>query len=120
VAVGEGVAVEGRVVPPALVERGCEIAAGAHVGSLVVLGEGVAVGRGSRIERSVVLQGARIGAHCNLEDCIVGAGARIGDGTEITGGAVLGEGVTVGEGNVLSRGLRLAPGTELPDGSIRF
>jgi mannose-1-phosphate guanylyltransferase len=112
--------IEGRVVPPALVERDCTVAAGAHVGSLVVLGQGVSVGHGSVIERSVVLQGAEVGAGCTLRDCVVAAGARVGDGTEISGGAVLGEGVTVGGGNVLTHGLRLAPQVELPDGAIRF
>jgi mannose-1-phosphate guanylyltransferase len=116
----DAAAIEGRVVPPALVERDCTIAAGAHVGSLVVLGQGVSVGHGSVIERSVVLQGAEVGAGCTLRDCVVAAGARVGDGTEISGGAVLGEGVTVGGGNVLTHGLRLAPQVELPDGAIRF
>ena len=79
-AVGDRVQADGRIVPPALVERGCTIAAGAHVGSLVVLGEGVSVGEGTTIERSVVLNGAEIGADCVLRDCIVAAGVRIGDG----------------------------------------
>ncbi len=58
--------VAGRVVPPAVIERDCEIAAGAHVGALAVLGDGVRVGAGSRIERAVVLQGAEVGAGCEL------------------------------------------------------
>jgi mannose-1-phosphate guanylyltransferase len=119
-AVGERVEAEGRIVPPALVDRGCSIAAGAHVGSLVVLGEGVSVGEGATIERSVVLNGAEIGAGCVLRDCIVAAGVRVGAGSEISGGAVLGEGVTVGPGNVLSRGVRVFPQTELPEGAITF
>jgi mannose-1-phosphate guanylyltransferase len=119
-AVGDRVQAEGRIVPPALVERGCEIGAGAHVGSLVVLGEGVSVGEGTTIERSVVLNGAEIGAQCVLRDCIVAAGVRVGDGSEISGGAVLGEGVTVGAGNVLSRGVRVFPQTDLPEGAITF
>jgi mannose-1-phosphate guanylyltransferase len=119
-AVGERVQLDGRIVPPALVDRGCTIAAGAHVGSLVVLGEGVTVGQGTTIERSVVLNGAEIGANCVLRDCIVAAGVRIGDGSEISGGAVLGEGVTVGGRNVLSRGVRVFPQTDLPEGAITF
>jgi mannose-1-phosphate guanylyltransferase len=119
-AVGERVAAEGRIVPPALVDRGCEIAAGAHVGSLVVLGEGVSVGPGATIERSVVLHGAQVGAHCQLRDCIVAAGVRLGEGAIVSGGAVLGEGVTVGAGNVLTRGVRVFPQTNLPDGAITF
>jgi mannose-1-phosphate guanylyltransferase len=119
-AVGDRVESAGRIVPPALVERGCEIAAGAHVGSLVVLGEGVSVGEGTTIERAVVLNGAEIGAGCVLRDCIVAAGVRVGEGSEISGGAVLGEGVTVGAGNVLSRGVRVFPQTNLPEGAITF
>jgi mannose-1-phosphate guanylyltransferase len=119
-AVGERVQAAGRIVPPALVDRGCEIAAGAHVGSLVVLGEGVRVGQGTTIERAVVLNGAEIGAHCVLRDCIVAAGVRIGEGSTVSGGAVLGEGVTVGPRNVLTRGVRVFPQTDLPEGAITF
>ena len=120
IAVAERVQVEGRIVPPALVDRGCTIAAGAHVGSLVVLGEGVTVGEGASIERSVVLNGAEIGRDCVLRDCIVAAGVRIGEGSTVSGGAVLGEGVTVGARNVLTRGVRVFPQTDLPDGAITF
>ena len=119
-AVGDRVQADGRIVPPALVERGCEIAAGAHVGSLVVLGEGVSVGEGTTIERAVVMNGAEIGPGCVLRDCIVAAGVRIGEGSEISGGAVLGEGVTVGPRNVLTRGVRVFPQTDLPEGAITF
>jgi mannose-1-phosphate guanylyltransferase len=118
--VGERVEAEGRIVPPALVDRGCTIAAGAHVGSLVVLGEGVTVAEGASIERSVVLNGAEVGRNCVLRDCIVAAGVRIGEGSTVSGGAVLGEGVTVGAGNVLTRGVRVFPQTDLPDGAITF
>jgi mannose-1-phosphate guanylyltransferase len=78
------------------------------------------VGDHARIERSVVMQGAEIGEDCILSDCIVGAGARIGDRTVISGGAVLGEGVTVGADNILTAGMRVFPNTEIPDGAIKF
>jgi len=112
--------IDGRVIPPAVVQRGVTVAADAHVGSLVVLGQGVTVGAGSTVERSVVLSGADIGAGCTLRDCIVAAGCRIGDGTHITGGAVLGEGVTVGAQNIVTHGARIFPGVTLPDGALRF
>jgi mannose-1-phosphate guanylyltransferase len=118
--VADQVETAGRIVPPAIVERGCRIEAGAHVGSLVVLGEGVRVGEGSKIERSVVLNGTEIGPGCTLQDCIVAAGVRIGESTVVSGGAVLGEGVTVGARNVLTRGVRVFPQTVLPDGAITF
>jgi mannose-1-phosphate guanylyltransferase len=118
--VAEGVASEGRVVPPAVVQSGCRLGAGSRVGSLAVLGRDVKVGAGVTIERAVVLQGAEIGDACHLEQCIVGAGSQVGRGTHIDGGAVLGEGVVVGAGNVLSAGARIFPGVTLPDEAIKF
>ncbi|MHB8533790.1 MAG: sugar phosphate nucleotidyltransferase, partial [Solirubrobacteraceae bacterium] len=112
--------VHGRVIPPALLARGVRVAAGAHVGSLVVLAESVSVGAGTRIERAVVLSDTRVGADCELRDCIIGPGCTIGAGCKITGGAMLGEGVTVGSGNVITRGARIFPGVDLPDGAIEF
>jgi mannose-1-phosphate guanylyltransferase len=119
-AIAPDVELHGRVIPPAVIERGVKIAAGAHVGSLVVLAENVTVGAGSSVERAVVLQGTSIGAGCELRDCILAPGCSVGDGTHISGGAVLGEGVSVGARNVITRGARIFPGVQLPDGAIEF
>jgi mannose-1-phosphate guanylyltransferase len=119
-AIDESARAEGRVAPPALLERGVRVAAGAHVGSLAVLAQDVSVGAGSTVERAVVLAGTRIGEGCELRDCIVADGCSVGAGTSISGGAVLGEGVIVGARNVIAHGARIFPGVELPDGAIDF
>src|SRR3954470_8994522 len=75
----------GRVVPPAVVQRQCQVAEGAHVGPLVVLGQGASVGPGAVVERSVVLQGPEIREGCLVADAIVPAGARVGAHSQITG-----------------------------------
>jgi mannose-1-phosphate guanylyltransferase len=110
----------GRVLPPAVVQRQCQVGDGAHVGPLVVLGQGATVGADAIVERSVVMQGAEIGAGCVVRDAIVAAGARVGDRTQILNGAVLGEGVTIGADCVVSEGARVFPGVEIPDGGLRF
>jgi mannose-1-phosphate guanylyltransferase len=112
--------VDGRVVPPAVVERDVRIAEGAHVGSLAVLAEGVRIGAGSIVERSVVLRGARIGENCLLRDCIVCPQAVIGDRTQVVDGAMIGEHVKIGADNVVARGARVFPGMEVPDGGLAF
>jgi mannose-1-phosphate guanylyltransferase len=119
-AIDEDAEVAGRVIPPAVIERGVSVAEGAHVGSMVVLGHDVSIGAGSTVERTVIMNGAEIGADCTLRDCIIAAGCRVGPGTQITGGAVLGEGVTVGADNVIAHGARIFPGVSLPDGALRF
>jgi mannose-1-phosphate guanylyltransferase len=119
-AIDAGAQASGRVIPPAVLERGVTVAQSAQVGSLVVLGEDVSVGAGATVERSVILKGAEIGEGAMLRDCIVAAGCRIGARTSIGGGAVLGEGVTVGADNVIAHGARIFPGVTLPDGAIKF
>ena len=113
---------QGRIVPPALVERECTIAAGAHVGSLVVLGEGVTVGAGATIERSVVLNGAadrparRAARLHRRPPACASARART-----VAGGAVLGEGVTVGARQRPGRtACESSPGRRSRDGAITF
>jgi len=119
-AVADGAEVRGRVIPPAVLERGVRVGEGAHVGSLVVLAEDVSVGPSCSVERAVILKGSEIEEGCALRDCIVAAGCRIGPRTRITGGAVLGEGVTIGADNVISGGARIFPGVVVPDGAIDF
>lgn len=119
-AVHEDAEVHGRVIPPALLEHGVRVAAGAQVGSLVVLGPDVSIGSGTTVERAVVLRGSEIGEGCTLRDCIVAAGCKVGARSEISGGAVLGEGVTIGADNTVTHGARIFPGVTLPDGALRF
>jgi mannose-1-phosphate guanylyltransferase len=120
VVIDESAVVDGRVVPPAVVEGGAHIAEDAHVGSLAVIGRDVSIGTGSIVERSVVLRGARIGENCVLRNCIICPGAVIGDRTHVIDGAMIGEGVMIGCDNVVARGARLFPGMEVPDGGLAF
>src|SRR5580693_5995306 len=47
--VSEDVVMDGRAIPPAMIEAGASVAEGAHVGSLVVLGNDVKIGAGSTV-----------------------------------------------------------------------
>jgi mannose-1-phosphate guanylyltransferase len=116
----EGATAQGRLIAPTLIGAGSSIAAGAIVGGCAALGRDVVVETGAHIERSVVLDGARIGAHTTIRSSIVGPRAVIGEQCHLDGGVVLGEGVTLGAHNTLRAGARLAPGTSLGDGAVRF
>jgi mannose-1-phosphate guanylyltransferase len=111
---------EGRVIAPALLGEGATVAAGAIVGGCVSLGRDVVIGPGAHVERSVILDGARVGAHSSVRGSIMGPGAEIGEHCHLDAGVVLGEGVRLGANNVLRAGARLFPGTSLGDGAVRF
>jgi mannose-1-phosphate guanylyltransferase len=116
----EDAQVRGRVVAPAHVERGSEVAAGAIVGGRAVLGRNVAVAEGAHVQSSVLLDGSRIGVRTTVSGSIVGPRVTIGDHCHIGQGVVIGEGAQIGAGNVLAAGARIFPGVELPEGAIRF
>ncbi len=116
----EGATSEGRLIAPALLGEGASVAGGAIVGGCVTLGRGVVVESGAHIERSVILDGARVGPHTRIRASIVGPQVTIGQHCHLDGGVVLGEGVQVGDYNVLRAGARLSPGVALPDRAVRF
>ena len=89
---------------------GCEIAPDAHLGAQVVLGDGVSVGAGASVERSVVLAGAQLGAGCVLRDAIVGERAKIGAYAELEEGVVVGEEAEIGDHQLVAAGTRVPPG----------
>jgi mannose-1-phosphate guanylyltransferase len=112
--------VAGRVVGAALIGPRCELASGSQIGGLVVLGAGVRVHEGARLERAIVLDGAEIGERCVLRDCVVAQRAKIGAHSEISGGTVIGEDVVIGEHNVITRGARISPGVVLGPRAVAF
>lgn len=118
--VDDGVSVAGRIVPPALVAEGCEIAEGARVGALAVLGRGVKIGAGATVEQAVVLDGAQIGDGAVIHEAIIGPGATVGPHTHVERGAVIGDGVAIGADNVVANGARIFPGVSIPDKGILF
>jgi mannose-1-phosphate guanylyltransferase len=71
-----------------------------------VLGERADVAPGAQVSSSVVLPGARIEAGALVEGCIVGRRAVIGAGARLTDGSVIGDGEVVAAGAVLA-GIRV-------------
>ncbi len=105
---------------PVLVGEDVVFGAGAQAIGPTVLGRGVELAAGAVVERSVVLDGSRLGEGAHVRDSILGPRVTLGSHTLVEGQAVLGEGVTLGAHNVLARGVKLFPGTTLGDGAIKY
>jgi len=77
--VADGAVVEG----PAVVDAGAVVDPNAYVGPYSYVGPGVTVGHSTRIANAVLLEDARVGANCALEDSVVGPDADVGAGTTV-------------------------------------
>ena len=108
------------LLPPVCVAKGCEVEAGATIGSRTSLGEGCLIEKGAMVEGSILFEGVRVGEGAVIRNAIVGPGARVGKGSIVRGLSVLGAGSVVEEGNVLDQGARVNPGARLPKGVLSF
>lgn len=102
-----------------LVDDSSAIAGGALLLGGTVIGRGVEVGGGARVEESVIFDGVQIEAGATVERCVIGAGVRIGARAHLVD-CVIGEGAVIGARCELRDGLRVWPGVTLPDGGVRF
>jgi NDP-sugar pyrophosphorylase family protein len=95
--VDSGASVDG----PSLLGEGVQIGAGAKV-ERSVIGAGATVGRDSRVERSVLLAGAQVGDDVTVVDSVVGPGARIESSAVLNDFTIVGARVVVAPGTRLS------------------
>ncbi len=115
---GAGVDEAARLVPPVYVAG--EVAEGARIGSVAVVGPGARIGRNAVVENAVVGAGASVGDGCTIVDSFIGEGAVLGEGCEVRGMSIVGPGARVGKGNRLAAGLKVAADATIPDGAIDF
>ena len=74
---------EGAALRKPVVLEGHSVVAGASVGPHAYISARAVVGLRSTVERSVVLEDARIGTRCRIVDSIIDAGVTVPDGTSV-------------------------------------
>jgi mannose-1-phosphate guanylyltransferase len=76
---------DGTVIEPPVLLSHAPVGRGAHLGPLASLAAGVRIGEGAHIERSVLLEGAEVGARAVVRESIIGAAARVDPGVVLEG-----------------------------------
>lgn len=99
-----------RLVPPVLIGEDCYVEAEAVVGPYAALGNGVVVGRGATIKRTIVWDGSHIGRGAHLRGAVVAAHTIIKDYSSLLEGAVVGERSFIDERTVIKPNVKLWPG----------
>jgi mannose-1-phosphate guanylyltransferase len=77
---------EGAELRAPVIVRQDAVIAGATVGPHAYISERAVIGIRSRVERSVILEDARVGARCQIRDSIVDVGVTVPDGTVVESG----------------------------------
>lgn len=72
------------IAAPCLLDH-APVGHGASIGPFACMGAGAQIGEGARIERSVVHEGAEIGARALVRDSIIGRGIRVDEDGEVVG-----------------------------------
>jgi len=68
-----------------------------------VIGAGARIGPDARVEGAILWERVEVGAGAVLQDCVLGADVRIGDGARVGPDVVLASGTTVPERATLTR-----------------
>lgn len=88
---GAAIDAAARLVPPVLVGPESAVGPGVLLAATSV-GAGCTLEHGARVERSVLLDGARVGRAADVVDSIVGVDAAVGDGARVRDQVVVGAG----------------------------
>ncbi|SFN82646.1 NDP-sugar synthase [Actinomadura madurae] len=95
------------------------VAPSALVGGGTAVGAGARIGPDTRVESSVLFDGAVIEQDAHVLRSVIGHGARVCSGAVLED-CVIGDGATVGPGNELLNGARVWPNVALPASAVRF
>ena len=103
----------------ALILPGAELAGSSIVDGGSTIGRGSRIGPGARVDGSVLFDGVDVGEGATIVRSVIGHRARIGPGARICD-AVIGEGADIGARSELLAGVRVSPNVTLPPTGVRF
>jgi mannose-1-phosphate guanylyltransferase/phosphomannomutase len=117
---GEGVEIdpEAEVTGPTLIGDHCRVEAGARLGPYTVLGDNVMVRADASIERSVIHDGAYLGAGTRLLGTVVGRNGDLRAGVRCEENVVLGEECFIGEQAAIGANVKIYPYKTVEAGAV--
>ncbi|MBN1683683.1 NDP-sugar synthase [Candidatus Bathyarchaeota archaeon] len=97
------------LISPCNLAEGVEIGEDSIIGPNVAIAENVLVGKGCRIENSIIFPGATIGDYTNIKNAIIGENAILHRWVKIESGSLIGDYAEIEDGVTLTRGVTVCP-----------
>jgi len=104
-----------EIKDPAVIDKGVNIEQKSRVGPYAVIGKDVVLGKGVRVENSVVFPGTMISDFASIRGAIIGEGASIGRRVKIKDGCIIGDHATIQDKVTLTRGVTVCPSREVTE-----
>ena len=106
-----------QVVPPCWFAEGVTLGEGARIGPHVALGRGASIGKRALVQRSVLMNGARVEDRATLYGAVLCSHAVAQQESVLNEGSVLADRARAGEHTVLGEDAAVWPGLSLPAGT---
>jgi len=97
------------LLSPSDLAEGVEVGAESVIGPNVSVAENVLIGKGCRIENSVIFSGATIGDYTNIKNAIIGENAILHKWVKIESGSLIGDYAEIEDGVTLTEGVTVCP-----------
>ena len=98
------------------IRKTASVKPGSNLGPNLVIGSGSRIDTGCQIKNTVI-DGASIGAYCNVNGSIICSGVKIGSGCHLSEGCVIADNVTIGSDSYIAEGVRIWPNKTIEAGS---
>jgi NDP-sugar pyrophosphorylase family protein len=98
-----------RIIAPSLVGENVRIASKAKVGPYAILGNGVNVGEGCKIQHTIIFNGSTFGKRSTINRSVLGSFSTVGSRVKIGRGCIIGDYTVLGNNVKLSRNVSICP-----------
>ncbi len=116
---GTRISSKAQIIPPVAVAKGAVIEGEAVIGPHVSVGEGATVGRGTRIQNSILFPSAWVDNSTSIKNAIIGEGAIIGRWVKIESDCIVGDHVVIDDNVTLGPNVKVCPSKEVSDSILQ-
>ena len=115
VKMGEGAKVDpaAKIIAPCYIGLGAEIGADSLIGPNTTICDHVLVGKGCRIENSILFPGAAVGDYSSVKNAILGENAILERWVKVESGSLIGDYSIIRDGVTITDGVSICPSKEV-------
>ncbi len=108
-----------KLLPPTSIGRGVHIGGDSVIGPHTSIADDVVIGRGCRIENSIIFPGATIGDYSSIKNAIIGENATLERWVKVETGSLIGDYVTLCDGVTITGGVTICPSKRVEESILQ-